>query len=438
MKDIATALVDKLDLAGEGTRLGQVVSVAGLRDFPPTVLVGDGSVTRPMRVAGSVWSYHPGDTVVWVPRPGDPLVLARIPVVGSESDPTDDDFVPWREVGAASEPTFQNSWVNYADGIHETAGFWKQSDGWVRLKGLVKNGTTAAGTVIFTLPSGYAPPWTCYFVVSTNSDAGVIRVETSGTVRVHGAISNLYASLANITFPTSFTGSLEPLDAVNPGNWEIPHFNTGWSAGKTYTGSEIEIFIRSDGWSWIKGIIDTQSVPGNVMSLPNKSAMGWLAQVFPALGFGAARHDIGGNSTSRHPRNWRIEAGGGVVEHVIGGLNWFGYGARRQDHQQLGTDVSFQNGWSNYGPDFQNVQYYKDCHGVVHVYGMAQGDSSTADTICTLPVGYRPAMRQVFNGMWNNLQGRTDVGADGQVIAAGHPNNTWHTLSGGIAFRAMQ
>lgn len=60
----------------------------------------------------------------------------------------------WHEVGDTGEPAFTNSWVNYG-GSWSTAAFRIDAEGYVHLKGLVKNGT--ASTSIFTLPSGYRP-----------------------------------------------------------------------------------------------------------------------------------------------------------------------------------------------------------------------------------------------------------------------------------------
>ena len=48
-------------------------------------------------------------------------------------------------------PTLLSGWVNYGDGF-AAAGYYKGPDNRVHLQGLVKSGTVADGTVIFTLP----------------------------------------------------------------------------------------------------------------------------------------------------------------------------------------------------------------------------------------------------------------------------------------------
>ncbi|MFZ2836680.1 MAG: hypothetical protein WAZ21_05185 [Candidatus Saccharimonadales bacterium] len=52
----------------------------------------------------------------------------------------------------------QNSWVGYDGGaFFATPQYTKSSDNIVRLKGIIKNGNTAAGTVVANLPAGYRP-----------------------------------------------------------------------------------------------------------------------------------------------------------------------------------------------------------------------------------------------------------------------------------------
>src|SRR3990167_2505919 len=58
----------------------------------------------------------------------------------------------WHEVGAASEPAFQNSWANNVVG-DATAAFRKLTSGLVVIKGGIQSGS-ASGTTVFTLPAG--------------------------------------------------------------------------------------------------------------------------------------------------------------------------------------------------------------------------------------------------------------------------------------------
>jgi len=59
------------------------------------------------------------------------------------------------------------------------------------------------------------------------------------------------------------------------------------------------------------------------------------------------------------------------------------------------TAVVFENGWSNYGSSFQSVEYRK--HGdMVQVRGAMKGGDPLVN-VFTLPVGFRPPTKVVFN-----------------------------------------
>jgi hypothetical protein len=89
----------------------------------------------------------------------------------------------WREVGAAGEPPFEGTWVNFGGGF-ETAAFRKLPGGQVQLRGLVKSGVIS--TAVFTLPPGYRPSETRMFgSAGWNGAADVastFRITESGLV----------------------------------------------------------------------------------------------------------------------------------------------------------------------------------------------------------------------------------------------------------------
>ena len=98
-------------------------------------------------------------------------------------------------------PTLLNGWVNY-DNTYTHAGYYKDKEGRVHLKGLIKNGTTTFGTILFTLPSGYRPTTSGrhMFPALTNpSESGRIDVDVNGNVLfIEG--SNMWLSLSGISF----------------------------------------------------------------------------------------------------------------------------------------------------------------------------------------------------------------------------------------------
>jgi hypothetical protein len=85
----------------------------------------------------------------------------------------------WHPVGAAGEPVFQNSWVNYG-APYGNARFRKFPDGRVRLAGAVKTG--AAGSVAFTLPVGYRPPFTILVPMTVGSGTSYLSIGSDGTI----------------------------------------------------------------------------------------------------------------------------------------------------------------------------------------------------------------------------------------------------------------
>ena len=86
---------------------------------------------------------------------------------------------PRHYVGTTGQPAFQNSWVNYGS-PYSLAAFYKDNQGIVHLEGMIKSGTM--NTIIFTLPTGYAPTQDLYFVVNSNNTFGAVNVNISGGV----------------------------------------------------------------------------------------------------------------------------------------------------------------------------------------------------------------------------------------------------------------
>jgi hypothetical protein len=86
--------------------------------------------------------------------------------------------------GAWLSPTLLNSWVNYGAPF-ETAGYRKTPTGEVQLRGMIKNGTTTNGTVLFTLPAGYRPANTRAFPSVQGGNASCrIDVSAAGDVTI--------------------------------------------------------------------------------------------------------------------------------------------------------------------------------------------------------------------------------------------------------------
>lgn len=102
----------------------------------------------------------------------------------------------WTEIGSDGAPAFENSWVNY-DSLHNSAAFYKDPFGIVKLKGLVKTGTI--GTAIFTLPTNYRPDKYCVYPIIANDAIATLNVLDDGQV-VPTTGSNVWLSIDFVSF----------------------------------------------------------------------------------------------------------------------------------------------------------------------------------------------------------------------------------------------
>lgn len=106
--------------------------------------------------------------------------------------------------GTWTAPTLLNAYTNLG-GIYMTAGYFKDANGFVHLRGIVTNaGALAANVPVFTLPAGYRPSaqviYNPYCSLGTTPAAGVT---TAGNVQITVAVgAGVVLSLDGITFDT--------------------------------------------------------------------------------------------------------------------------------------------------------------------------------------------------------------------------------------------
>jgi hypothetical protein len=79
-------------------------------------------------------------------------------------------------------------------------------------------------------------------------------------------------------------------------------------------------------------------------------------------------------------------------------------------------NVTFQNGWSNHGAPYSDVQYRRAAD-LVQVRGA--GDGSLGVVAFTLPLGFRPPATFEMNGITGTNHARVYVESDGEVIPQG-------------------
>jgi hypothetical protein len=97
--------------------------------------------------------------------------------------------------------TLGAGWVSYDGGTtFTTPAYTKGADNIVRLKGLIKGGTTTNGIVIYTLPTGYRPSQRTLLAADCNPSVWCrVDVLTNGNIELYLSNSG-WTSLDNVTF----------------------------------------------------------------------------------------------------------------------------------------------------------------------------------------------------------------------------------------------
>lgn len=96
-------------------------------------------------------------------------------------------------------------------------------------------------------------------------------------------------------------------------------------------------------------------------------------------------------------------------------------------------EPAFQNGWVNYGSNWENARFRKDAAGNVIIQGLVKS-GATQTVIFTLPEGYRTPSEGsgflIFDLISNGALGRVDVQPNGDVFYYSGANPSgWLSLS---------
>ena len=102
--------------------------------------------------------------------------------------------------------------------------------------------------------------------------------------------------------------------------------------------------------------------------------------------------------------------------------------------------ATLQGGWENYGASYGPASYFKDASNIVHLTGLIKsGNTASGVTVLPLPVGFRPAYREIFSvgtgGGAGGGAGRLDVDSTGEVVTGAGLSSNYVSLSG-ISFLA--
>lgn len=95
----------------------------------------------------------------------------------------------WRVIGDPQQPDFENDFDNYDPITKDTAAFYKNADGEVRLRGHIfsRDDTISVGTpkAAFTLGSDYWPENDQVFIDVYNDQTVTLTITTTGEVRIN-------------------------------------------------------------------------------------------------------------------------------------------------------------------------------------------------------------------------------------------------------------
>jgi len=105
----------------------------------------------------------------------------------------------WYVVGQFGAPIFTNNWANYG-ATFNPAGFMKDANGFVHLRGMVISGTI--GQSIFTLPIGFRPANSELMVTMSNQAICRIDISPQGLIIPTVGV-NTWLTLDNLSFYAS-------------------------------------------------------------------------------------------------------------------------------------------------------------------------------------------------------------------------------------------
>lgn len=128
----------------------------------------------------------PGATPVQPSTPAGGQLLASILVTAGKTSILTADISDKRRNNLQEAwivPTLTNNWVYYGS-YFSPPNYYKDQNGIVKIKGVIKSGITTSGTVLFSLPVGYRPLFTMPYPCMSNDVLGQIHILNNGQVRI--------------------------------------------------------------------------------------------------------------------------------------------------------------------------------------------------------------------------------------------------------------
>lgn len=312
--------------------------------------------------------------------------------------------------------TLQNSWVNY-NALYGTPQYTQTGSGVVIVRGLIRNGIDAQYTVLATLPPGMRPSQRLIMPTSTSNN--VTNIHARVDVAANGDIilvrgTNAWLAINLMFVPAGTNHAWEPVSHLN--GWT--NYESGYEPVRNTKDLTERIFIQG----LLRPGVTATDTPMLVM--PQS-----IYQPSGRIHFTAGYPTTSGFVIKENRQI--VKRGNESVGHLGINANYMpnGYGQW--------SDLSLQNSWASYGGVFSTAKYTKTDDRIVTLEGLIRLGTTTGNTvIATLPPGYRPDARMIFNVYTNYKYGRIDVLPTGEVIV-NDLDSTWASLNG-ISFIADQ
>lgn len=167
----------------------------------------------------------------------------------------------WTNVGAVgSGSAFQNGWVDFGSAALGVPRFWKDPFGFVWLQGLVKNGTTADNTPIFTLPTTHQSYAQHHMVTASAETYGMVGTTADNTaVACKANNSATWINLTGAIITTSEARSNNP--------WQdVTQYANSWGKHGSFT--QPSFLRRADGLCMAMGLISAGTLGTPSMAMP--------------------------------------------------------------------------------------------------------------------------------------------------------------------------
>lgn len=317
-----------------------------------------------------------------------------------------------------------SSWVVFdsTPSSYSTPQFTKTSSETVILKGVIKNGNSTSGSLLFTLPDGYRPTHRLIFQTDTGGSPSRVDVTTAGEVILMTGNSN-WVTLDGINFLSS--------NASYTWTQALPTFLAGWTNyGGIY--SPLQSALDSTGRAHFQGLVSsgTNTNFTTIASLPvGQRAASYTHLPAASTGFNyTAFADV-------------IHAKGVAGASTYYSLQAMYYPSTFNSWLDF-VSPGLKNTWVNFDAGGHPLaKYAKSADGLVTVKGMVKNANAAnavdGKVIATLPVGSRPKERLCFATVSNAAHARLDVLPNGDIVTAGNVNMAWVSMDP-ITFLAEQ